>query len=162
MIMSGLSLVVIASMGLGILTSAGAPTIYCPLPTLTILPMFILSRWGLGTAAVLVPVVLYFAWFPGLLMRGYSRLPKRIVWLIAALSVLTVVDFSIEWKDGLEYQGSNYTMIVGIINVIWLGVLWWVAIRAWRRPSFKAILLAHWFLFAWLSWYAFPYLGELP
>jgi hypothetical protein len=41
-------------------------------------------------------------------------------------------------------------------------ILWSVFIWAKRQPSFGRNLLAHWLLFVWLGWYAFPYLGELP
>jgi hypothetical protein len=43
-----------------------------------------------------------------------------------------------------------------------LVLLWWAVIRWKRQPSFRGNLLSHWFLFARLAWYAFPYLGELP
>jgi hypothetical protein len=159
-IASGLSLMAFASIGLWLLPSVGFPTIYCPLPTLTLLSALILSEWRLETAAVLVPVVLFFAWAPGLLVREPSKLPKRTVWAIAALAALTVVDFSIEWKYGMRFHGLQYTITVAIINVVWVGLLWWVSVRAWRQPSFKTIILTHWLMFAWLSWYAFPFLGE--
>ena len=93
-------------------------------------------------------------------MRERAKLPKRTVWATATLTVLTVLDFSIEWKYGIEFHGPEYTITVALINAVWLGLLWWVAVRAWRRPSFKTILVTHWLMFAWLSWYAFPYLGE--
>jgi hypothetical protein len=158
-IASGLLLAAIASIGLG-LPSMPSPSTYSPFPLMTMLPALILSELRLETAAVLVPVVLFFAWAPGLLMREASRLPKRTVWAIATLTALTVLDFSIEWKHGVEFHGPQYTTTVALINVVWLGLLWWVAVRAWRQPSFKKILLTHWLMFAWLSWYAFPYLGE--
>jgi hypothetical protein len=157
-IVAGLSLVVIGWTGL---LSAGVPTLYCPMPTLTVLPAFLLAERRLPPAALLVPVVLFFAWFPGLLMHGQSRVPKRTVGLIGALSILTIVDFSVQWNRGIEYRGPQFTMVILAINLIWLTMLWWVTVRAVRQPSFKATLLTHWLLFAWLSWYAFPYLGEV-
>ncbi len=152
-------MVAFASIGL---LSAGVPTIYCPMPTLTVLPALVLSQWRLHATAVLVPLVLFVVWSPGLLINRQSSFPKRTVGLIAALSVLTVVDFLLEWKRGVQFHGFEHTIAVCFINALWLGLLWWVTLRAVRRPSFEAILLTHWLLFIWLSWYAFPYLGELP
>lgn len=82
--------------------------------------------------------------------------------LVGLLSILTAVDFVLEWQYGLRYQGRDHTIAMCTISALWLAIIWWAVIRAWRRPSFWANLLAHWVLFAWLGWYAFPYLGELP
>jgi len=159
-IVAGMSLVLLAWVGL---LSAGVPTLYCPMPTMTIVPAFALSSWSLPVqAAVLVPVVLFFLWNPGLIVRQRANLPKRPIGLVGLLSVLAIVDFVFGWKYGSQYQGAHHTIAVGIINVLWLVVLWWAVVRAWRQPSFRANLLTHWLLFAWLGWYAFPYLGELP
>lgn len=158
-IILGLSLVLPAWVGL---FSAGVPTLYCPMPTMTLVPALALSSLKLQTAAVLIPMIFFFLWNPGLIIREQSNMPKRTVGLVGLLSMLTTVDFVLEWKYGLQYRGTEHTIVVYSLNVLWLAVLWWTVIRAWRRPSFWANLLSHWVLFAWLGWYAFPYLGELP
>ena len=155
----GLSLILFAWVGL---FSAGVPTLYCPMPTMTVLPAFALSSLKLQTAAVLVPAILFFLWNPSLVIRQQSNMPKRTVGLVGLLSILTIVDFVLEWKYGLQYQSTHHTIAIYTINVLWLAALWCAVIRAWRRPSFWANLLSHWVLFVWLGWYAFPYLGELP
>ena len=119
---SCLSLVAVASIGL---FSAGVPTIYCPMPTLTVLPAFVLSQWRLHVAAVLIPLVLFVAWSPGLMKNKQSKLPRRTIGLLAAFSILTAVDFSLEWKYGVEYHGLEHTVTVCLINVIWLGSFGW-------------------------------------
>jgi hypothetical protein len=158
-IASSLSLVIFAWVGL---FSAGVPKVYCPLPMLTLLPAIRLDGPRLILVALLIPSVLFIAWSPSLLKCGYTKLPKRTAVLTSVLSVVTVFYFTAHWKYGLEYRGKEHTIIVFLMNVIWLAMLWWAIIRALRQPSFRAILLSHWLLFAWLSWYAFPYLGELP
>ena len=158
-IILGLSLVLLAWVGL---FSAGVPTLYCPMPTLTVLPAFALSPVKLQMAAILIPTILFFLWNPRLTIRQQSNIPKRTVGLLGLLSILTMADFVLEWKYGLRYQGRHHTIAVYTLNVLWLAVLWCAVVRAWRRPSFWANLLAHWVLFAWLGWYAFPYFGELP
>jgi hypothetical protein len=142
--------------------SSGVPTLYSPFPTLTILPAFVLSRWHFESLAVLVPNILFFLWSPGLLLKQRPNLPKRTIVLLGLLTVLTVVDCVLEWKDGVHYRGTRHTILVYIINAMWLASLWWTVVRSQRQPSFKANLVSHWLLFAWLAWYAFPYLGELP
>jgi hypothetical protein len=159
MIPLGLSLVVPAWIGL---FSASAPTVYCPFPTLTILPAFALSRWNLQFLAVLVPTFLFFLWNPGLLVHQRSNMPKRTIALLGLLTVLTIVNFVVEWNYGMQYRGAHHTIVVYFINLMCLAFVWSAVVHCWHQPSFKANLLSHWLLFAWLSWYAFPYLGELP
>jgi hypothetical protein len=163
-IASSLSLAFFAWLGS---LSAGVPTIYCPLPNLTFLPILLLARarlfvFGIFSFAILIPPVLFMVWSPDMLRLRLTILPKRTVALTAILSLLTVFYFIVSWKHGLEYQGQKHTIIVCLMNILWLGMLWWAILRALRQPSFKTSLLSHWLLFAWLSWYAFPYLGELP
>jgi hypothetical protein len=155
----GLSLLIPAWIGL---FSSGVPTLYSPLPTLTIVPAFELARWDLQYLAVLVPSILFFLWNPGLLLSQRPNLPKRTVVVLGLLTVLTVVDCVLEWKYGVQYRGTRHTIVVYIINVMWLASLWWTVVRFQRHPSFRGNLFSHWLLFAWLAWYAFPYLGELP
>jgi len=159
MIAAGFCLLIPAWIGL---FSSGVPTLYAPLPTLTIVPAFLLLRWHLQTLAVLAPAILFFLWTPDLLLKQRSKVPKRTTALLVLLTALTIVDFVFDWGHGVQYQGANHTIAMCIINVMWLVLLWASFIQCWRRPSFKGNLLSHWVLFAWLAWYAFPYLGELP
>jgi hypothetical protein len=132
------------------------------MPTLTVLPLFFLSQWGLQSLAFLVPSILFFLWRPDLLLAQRSNVPKRTIALLVLLTALTIADFVFEWSYGVQYQGVHYTIAVCMINLMWLAFLWWGLIHSLRQPSFRANLLSHWLLFAWLAWYAFPYLGELP
>ena len=78
-------------------------------------------------------------------------MPKRTIALLGLLSVLTIVDFDLEWKYGVEYRGERHTILLYIINLTWLTFLWWSAVRSRRQPSFMRNLLSHWLLFAWLG-----------
>jgi hypothetical protein len=151
--MSGLCLAVPALVSF----SAGQPTPLCPTPVLTVFPAFI---FGLG--AMLVPVALFFAWNPGL-FRGQDSMPKRTHWLLGILISLSLAWFVGGWQWGVQYEGIRFVRIVAIVNAFW-AVLFVVLFAFFRnrKPSFKINLLLHWLLFAWLAWYAFPYLGELP
>jgi hypothetical protein len=133
------------------------------MPTITILPAFVLAspshlpHWF----AILVPSVLFFAWNPGL-FRGSMPVPKRSWVLLSLLTVLSVVYFVGSWRYGNRYQGRDYTVTICAVNVGWIVILWAMLYRSSRLRSFGANLLFHGTMFAWLAWYAFPYLGELP
>jgi hypothetical protein len=150
----GLGLLIPAYVGLFL---SGVPTVTCPLPILTVIPGFIC-----GPPAVILPTLLFFAWSPGL-FRGDAKVPWRSYVLLAVLTALSGMWFVGGWKLGLQYQDARYTRLVCAVNCVWVASLWAMFIYNWRRaPSFRANLLLHWIMFAWLSWYAFPYLGELP
>jgi len=156
---AGLSLLIPASVGLLV---SGVPTILCPFPTLTVLPAFLLSDLGLWKAAIAVPTLCFFLWNPGL-FRGEAKVPKRSYVLLIILILLGIADFVYGWKWGLQYQGSQFTHVVCAVNVIWAAFLALAFARSWNESSsFRYNLFVHWMLFAWLAWYAFPYLGELP
>jgi hypothetical protein len=155
----GFTLFLPAALGLGL---GGVPTVLRPLPALTVLPAFLLSAWPLSLSVLFVPVLLFFAWNPGL-FRGDAKIPQRSYVLLALATVLSIFWFVSGWNYGLEYQGARHTHVVCVVNVAWVGILWVMFTRAWKvGSSFKTNLLLHWMLFAWLAWYAFPYLGELP
>lgn len=153
---AGIGLIAPASLGLLL---AGVPTILCPFPFLTIMPAFLLGR--VYALAVLVPTLLFFAWNPGL-FRGQALLPKRSIVFLGVLTAFSGVYFVGSWRYGMQYQGSHFTYVVCFINIACLLLLWGAFIWRLGRSSFAANLLLHWMLFAWLAWYAFPYMGELP
>ena len=97
-----------------------------------------------------------------MVINQQPKLPKRTIILLGLLTGLTFVDCVLEWKYGVEYRGMRHTLLVYAINAVWLASLWYTVVRSQRQPSFKSNLFSHWLLFAWLAWYAFPYLGELP
>jgi hypothetical protein len=149
-LVAGCGLLVPAYVGL-LLT--GGPTLLCPL-----LSSLYGGRW---TWAVVVPSLLFFTWNPGL-FRGQAQVPKRTLVLLAAMPLLTAVYFVESWKYGLEYQGRQHVYAICAINGVWLVTLWMIVAGRAYRTSFRGNLLLHWLLFAWLGWYAFPFLGELP
>ena len=156
---AGLFLFIPSAMGLLI---TGYPTTLHPFPAITVLPAFLLASLHLWMVGAVVPVVIFFAWNPGLL-RGEPRIPKRSFVLVGLAIIFSIVWFWIGWKYGLEYQGPRYVWVLCIINAVWLLTLGVLFARTWKaQPSFRTNLLLHWLLFAWLAWFAFPYLGELP
>jgi hypothetical protein len=121
-----------------------------------------LSQWHLEYVALLLPTLLFVFWNPQL-FRAEGKIPKRSYVLFLLLAVLNAVAFVVDWKWGLKYQGSQYTALVCSINILWVGFLSLAFRRtAKKTPTFRTSLFLHWVLFAWLCWYAFPWLGELP
>jgi hypothetical protein len=107
-------------------------------------------------------MLLFFVWHRGL-FRGEARVPRRSYALPATVTILNAVYFNVGWKFGLQYQGAEYTRVVFMVNVGWATILVFAFGGTWTNgSSFKISLFLHWLLFAWLAWYAFPYLGELP
>lgn len=161
----GIGLIVPASIGLGLFGS-GAPTLISPLPALTIVPAFLFSGLfrdaSLFKIVAVLPTLLFFAWNPNLL-RGEAKIPKRSYVLFSTAIVLSAVYFIASWKWGIQYQGIRYVQTICAINLVWTGfVAFAFALSLKRSSSFGLNLFLHWILFAWLAWYAFPYLGELP
>ncbi len=140
---------------------SGVHTLLCPFPFVTIVPAFMLASVQLHPLAALVPAALFFLWCPGL-FRGQTKVPNRSVVFFGILTVLTGIFFIGSWSYGLQYQGAAFTYGTCAANIAWIILLWSVFIWARGKQTFHANLLVHFLLFAWLGWYAFPYLGELP
>jgi hypothetical protein len=109
--------------------------------------------------AQFVPVLFFFGWNPRLFL-GATRVPKRSYVLFAIATVLTVFSFRSSFSDGIGYQGPEYTYAFLGANVACVALLGLMFARNWNAdPSFKKNLLLHWGLFAWLAWFAVPFLG---
>jgi len=140
------------------------PTIVRPLALFIVIPEILLSEWNwhFTEAAIALPTLLFFAWQPRL-FRGETKIPTRSFVLFAAAASLNLVWFLKGWRYGIDFQGIEYTRAVAVINTIWALVVG-LAFTQSRNGlrSFRFNLFLHWMLFAWLAWYAFPWLGELP
>ena len=150
--------------------SSGAPTIWSPYPAAIVLPVFgTLIIVGEATPwrwisdfiiPCLIGPLLLVAWYPGLL-SGARGLPRRTVFGLTVLSMLTRVDFWWGWAPGVRYHGETYVRGVLVMNLLLLCVSWGLVRLAKRRATFEATLAAHAWIVAWLVWFAFPWLGEL-
>jgi len=154
----GLALLIPSSVGI----IGGGPTILWPMPALIMIPSYFVPFEFFGFALVAVPTIAFLLWNPQLL-RGETGLPKRTYFLFASTVLLSIGWFAAGWNFGLKYQGPLLTYTLCIINGLWALFLSLLFIRSWKGPpSFAVNLTLHWVLFAWLGWYAFPHLGELP
>ena len=157
-LVAGALLIIPASVGLLL---SGWPTLLTPLPILTVLPYLFLSYLHCGELAICLPSLLFLAWNPQLL-RGQAPLPKRSYVLFGVLIVLSALFFWGSWQWGIQYQGRRFTIGVALINLCWIAGLG-AGFLVCRKlgASFLGSLILHWLLFAWVAWYAFPWLGEM-
>jgi hypothetical protein len=158
-LIAGTALLMPASVGL---LASGVGTVLCPFPLITVLPAFWLSNFGVPQIAVVAPALLFFLWQPKL-FQGEVKIPKRSYVLLIVLILLSIADFVGGWKWGLEYQGPQFTHAVLAINLVWIVFLISAFLASLKsQPRYRLNVFLHWILFAWLAWYAFPYMGELP
>lgn len=135
---------------------AVGPSALSPYPALVLLLAF-----TIGTPAVLVPAILFWAWAPQL-FRGKEGIPLRSAVALGVLTAWTPLWFFSGWDYGLEFQGRSFTIGMAVLNAIGLLVVWCLLLRGRRVPSFASSVRFHLALFGWLAWGAFPNLGELP
>ena len=112
-----------------------------------------------GLPAQMATALFFFAWNPRL-FRGSVDVPKRTYVLFAVVTVLSSINFYSNWNDGLQVQGGPYTFTVLTLNIVCIMGLGTIFVRSRNKePSFANNLLLHWSLFAWLAWFALPFLG---
>ena len=144
----------------------GYPQIYGPLNAMVIFPAFIMAEFvqsedlALLLALGFVPLLFCLWCWP--LLRGQTELPIRSSWLLGATLMASAAWIAFGYDYGVQYQGLRYVVGVTVVNVVCWIALVGQAIKAVRRPSEEHNFVFHGSLFAWLAWYAFPYLGELP
>jgi len=159
-LIAGVLLIIPASVGLFL---SGWPTLLAPLPALTVLPFLFLSYLHCEYLANCLPSLLFLAWNPQL-FRGNATLPKRSYILFGVLVVLSTLYFWGSWQWGIHYQGRYFTIGIILINLCWILAIaagFFLGRRRSGASSFSVSLILHWLLFAWVAWYAFPWLGEM-
>ncbi len=141
-------------------TSTGVPKVYSPFPALVILPAFFgipIPLIAIGSAGM----------FSASLLRHFQGKPaprpnRGLTVVLAMTTGLTALSIVVGWSSGVQYQGSNHTIAVTIANLIFAAIAWttwsWARIQGRSRMQVAFSFT----LFAWMFWYALPYLGELP
>jgi len=139
-------------------STAAYPEVVRPCNIAVVLPMFVFRSEWLGP----LPIVIFALAWCWKVDFSERRIPARSRWLLVALVLLSVwwTGYGVEYSFG--YHGPRYTWKVMAINAVcWLvliGMLVWQV----RKPSSWMNYLLHLLLFVWLTWYAFPWFGELP
>jgi hypothetical protein len=137
--------------------SASSPTIYSPYSFAVVFPAMMLP---FGEVSCFFISIIYLMWsFP--LAKGQKKIPIRSIILSVVLILLSAAYFYSGMKYGFEYQEEAYVKGVCTLNGIFWALLLVIYIINKRRPLFVTNLLFHATLFVWLSWVAFPWLGEV-
>ncbi len=138
--------------------SSGTSTLYSPVN----LPLVLVGLLSSSFIAVLffMPIVFLIWCWP--ILRGEPVVPRRSIILLALSIALSIFYFVRGIDFGIQYQGRDFVIGVGIVNAIFWILLVVLAVIARRRPHYRNNLIFHFALFAWLAYYAFPYLGESP
>src|SRR4030095_3869249 len=96
------------------------------------------------------------------LLLGRSWTWRFLAFFFALLLFGNVVFFVFTWNQGVEFQGAAYTWIVLSLHVLCAVLAGAALFVAWRRATHASLVSVHIALFCWLSWVAFPWLGEMP
>ena len=131
--------------------SAGSPYSFA-----VVIPVF---EGGKAFAVTVLPLA-FLLWSVNL-VAGETRLPIRSIALLLLLTFGCVAWFAAGWRYGVQYQGLELTAFWAAVNSVLISVMWLMAVRYRRKPSWYKTLLFHWVLFAWAAWCGFPWLGEL-
>ena len=101
--------------------SDGVPTLAAPLPFLVIVPMFYELP---GMVVLAIPVLTFVVLNLRTAGSCSASLPLRFPLLLGIATILSVIEFSLGWRYGLEYQGPHYTLWITVINSLWILGLW--------------------------------------
>jgi hypothetical protein len=139
--------------------SSGMPSLIAPFPLLVLLP------WFFGVPAFAVPIIPAFA-FSVCHVSHLRRRPRErlaigltiLLWIVTPLNLLSLVA---GWSYGIQYQGFSHTLFVVIANAIFAVAVWTTWWSATKPMNYKMQIAFGFMLFAWLSSFAFPWLGEI-
>ena len=138
--------------------NTNTPTVLHPLNLVVLLPAWAaLDRY----AILFVPAV-FIGWCWTVFRDGSARVPPRSFALFSVAALLSLCSVSLGGRYATEYQSVEYLHGIWLISIVWWLGLTILACLADRRPSVPLNLAFHFALFAWLAWYALPYMGELP
>ncbi len=134
--------------------------IYAALPVVIPIPVLLLLIFGGWTAALGVPVVVF--WILSIPMLDRSPcLPMSSRLLFTTAAFLEVLYWPAVWQDGLKWRSLEALLFYVTMNATVILVLSSMAHTSTDRPSFGKSLAFHWMLVVWLFTIAFPYVGEL-
>ncbi len=132
-----------------------------PIRVLAPAPFYMMMlAWSMPYGYIVVMSIIYVIEFS--LIRNRKNFGTFILILAIFFSVLDIWYFYGAWEFGVEYQGYTYTKIVAIGNMVGFASLVILSYLGVKTKSRTLQHSANLFLFLLLSWYAFPYLGELP
>jgi hypothetical protein len=134
-----------------------------PNPALVAFPTLILGlgfrRRALLAVPVLIPSILYWLWTLPLL-SSESRFPSRSIVLFVVLICLSVAWFVWQLQPRRRERPWRRVLVVVLANAVAIAIVGALFAVANGGASTAFSLIAHWALFAWLAWCAFPWLAS--
>ena len=160
-VLLALAIILLGALSMG-LFGGGSPTLLAPAP----IPHVLLVIAGVPAfASVLIPALLFVIWnprpFTDRLEGSLPAFPKRTWVLLAVLAAGSAAWYVGGWKLGVDYEGFRYMMFCAGVSAVYFALSLVMATIASRRRNVNANIASHFFIFAWLSTYAFPWLGEV-
>lgn len=138
--------------------ASSPPSIISPASVLVAVPVVAMDFSATGT---LVPTVLFVAW-----VWVFFRKRITAIWgmhVLASGALLTNLAWIlIDLEFAARYYGWLHVLWVMCAVIILGGSSVLAGIRVARRQSIVGVLLNTYFVFMWLAWVGYPYLGELP
>lgn len=138
---------------------------WSPIPHLMFLSYAYLERWWVDQpelfyAIFAIPSAAYLTLVAPEAFSIRRGLPVRSLVLLGIATATTLYWFAIGFPFALEYQTTSYLMGTIVANFACLVFLWgtWAVFR--DRFSFPMMVGWNAFLFSWLFWLAYPWLGE--
>lgn len=139
--------------------SSGVPSSVSPFPIVVMIP------WFLGVPSPFVPMIPAAA-FAVCHVRHWRRKPRAkpalglsiLLWIV---SVLVPLHLLVGWSYGVQYQGFTYCVVVAMVNAAFAGIAWIAWTLARSSGNYRMQIAFGFSLFAWLTSFAFPWMGEI-
>lgn len=158
-----LGAVPVAAFGMMTMVSAN-PKIYSPYSFTVFIPAVFISNFDLPDVlfflACVFPITVGYLLWAFAFVRPTFKI-STISRVLASLIILLSLTFNASaYSYGLKYQGELHTRAVLVINAVFVFVLIAILWKNSKEPTLYNSAGFSVVLFTWLSWIAFPYLGE--
>ena len=138
----------------GLLLVASPITILAPAPL-----HLAIGLWSISYLYLLVMPIVYSVGY--IALRNNEWFPMVTSGIYVVLVGLSVWYFIASWEYGVRFQSRDYTSIVAIQNLLIVALIGYALIMSFQKNNYWS-KLSFLLLICWLSWCAFPLLGELP
>ena len=146
----------------------GSTHLWEPLSLLTVIPSFLIAG-AFGDDTYLPLGAFIGALMPALGFGAVARyiattgnlLPKASIIAFVVITILSTGFAVLGWDGTVRYTSAARAMALVIQSLMPAAFLLLAGIAVRRRLTLYKSLLLHWLAFAWLSWSAFPWYGEL-
>ena len=133
-----------------------------PLLGFTTLPFigFLISIFLGPIIAAALPALAFLLWCKPL-FEEEPVVPKRSLFMLLGLSIVSIGYFISGWDYGSRYQGQEYVETMAWVNGGIVAILFVIALLTRLRGSLVLNMAFHLLMFSWVGFGFLPYLGEL-